>query len=114
MDQRIDALYSAFNRRDSSFVIEQMSPDVTWPMAFKDGHVRGGDAVRSYREAQWQEIDPSVEPVNIRHLPDGRLDVEVHQVVKDLAGAVIADTTVHHIYAFVGPLIASMSISADD
>ncbi|MDQ8043705.1 MAG: nuclear transport factor 2 family protein [Solirubrobacteraceae bacterium] len=113
MTSRIHDLYAAFNRRDSSFVIDQMAPDVTWPRAFKGGHVEGGDAVRAYWEDQWQEIDPTVEPVSIEPLGDGRFDVEVHQVVKDLDGTVIADSIVHHVYTFDGELIASMDLPGE-
>jgi ketosteroid isomerase-like protein len=109
-EQQIRDLYAAFNRRDSSYVTDRMSPDVTWPRAFKGGVVQGPEAVRAYWEAQWTEIDPHVEPVAIEQDEDGRYDVEVHQVVKDLAGAVIADSTVHHIYTFDGQAIVSMEI----
>ena len=40
-DQQIRDLYAAFNRRDSSYVTHRMSPDVTWPRAFKGGVVHG-------------------------------------------------------------------------
>ena len=107
---QIRDLYAAFNRRDSSYVTDRMSPDVTWPRAFKGGVVRGPEAVRVYWEEQWREIDPHVEQVGIERLDDGRYDVEVHQVVRDLEGAVLADVTVHHVYTFDGPAIASMEI----
>ena len=42
---------------------------------------------------------------------DGRLDVEVHQVVRDLSGTVISDSLVHHIYRFRGDRIASMDLA---
>ena len=108
--QRVNDLYDAFNRRDSSFVIDQMTDDVKWPRAFKGGYVHGRDAVRAYWEAQWQEIDPRVDPVAVESLDDGRLRVEVHQVVKDLEGNLIADMTVHHIYTFNGNEIAVMDL----
>ena len=110
-EQQIRDLYEAFNRRDSSYVTDRMSPNVTWPRAFKGGVVHGPDAVRAYWDDQWREIDPHVEPVDIERLADGRYDVEVHQVVRDLNGAVIADVTVHHVYTFDGAKIASMEIS---
>jgi ketosteroid isomerase-like protein len=109
-EQQIRDLYAAFNRRDSSYVTDRMSPDVTWPRAFKGGVVRGPEAVRAYWEAQWKEIDPHVEPVGIERGEDGRYDVEVHQVVKDLAGSVIADSVVHHVYTFDGSTIVRMEL----
>jgi hypothetical protein len=113
-EQQIRDLHSAFNRRDSSYVTARMSSEVTWPRAFEGGTVQGPDAVRAYWEKQWADIDPHVEPIGIARRKDGRYDVEVHQLVKDLGGAVIADTTVHHIYSFDGASIVSMEISADE
>jgi ketosteroid isomerase-like protein len=109
-EQQIRDLYAAFNRRDSSYVTRRMSPDVTWPRAFKGGVVHGPEAVRAYWEAQWKEIDPHVEPVGIERGGDGRYDVKVHQVVKALAGSVISDAIVHHAYTFDGSTIVSMEI----
>jgi len=110
LEEQIRALYAAFNRRDSSFVTDQMTADVTWPQAFKGGFVRGPAAVAAYWKEQWTEIDPDVEPIGITALDDGRVDVEVHQVVRDLAGNVIADAVVHHFYRFEGARIAGMEL----
>ncbi len=98
--REIHDLYDAFNRRDSAFVTERMASNVSWPRAFKGGVAEGPEAVRSYWREQWLEIDPHVEPVRIEQLDDGRVDVEVHQVVKNLDGNVIADAVVHHLYSF--------------
>jgi len=110
--QQIRDLYAAFNRRDSSYVTDRMSPHVTWPRAFQGGVVHGPEAVRAYWESQWTEIDPNVEPVSIQRADDGRFDVEVHQVVRDLEGSVIDDSVVRHVYRFDGPVIVSMEIPA--
>jgi ketosteroid isomerase-like protein len=108
--QEINDLYDAFNRRDSSFVTQRMAADVTWPQAFKGGFAHGPDAVSSYWEQQWQEIDPHVEPVSVTQRDDGRVDVEVHQVVRNLDGELIADSVVHHLYSFEGHAITRMEI----
>ena len=108
--REIHDLYDAFNRRDSSFVTQRMAADVTWPRAFKGGVARGPSAVSSYWEEQWQEIDPHVEPVAVNQLDDGRVDVEVHQVVRNLNGEVIADSVVHHLYSFEDHAITHMEI----
>ena len=49
------------------------------------------EGVRGYWTRQWKIIDPTVEPLQIRRDADGRYSVEVHQVVKDLSGVVVAD-----------------------
>ena len=41
-------------------------------------------------------------------------DVEVHQVVRDLEGKVIADSIVHHIYTFDGEAISRMEVLTED
>ncbi|MEM6454237.1 MAG: nuclear transport factor 2 family protein [Acidobacteriota bacterium] len=111
--QRIHRLYDAFNRRDVETVLEQMTDDVAWPRAFKGGYVQGPEAVRAYWHEQWQEIDARVEPRAIEMRDDGRFDVEVHQVVRDLAGNVLADTVVHHVYRFEDDRIARMDLEDD-
>ena len=110
MAERVRDLYAAFNDRNSDFVVKQMTPGVEWPQAFKGGFVQGQDAVRTYWENQWREIDPRVDPVSIELLEDGRVDVEVHQVVRDLDGKLMADSIVHHIYTFDGASISRMEV----
>jgi hypothetical protein len=55
-------------------------------------------------------INPTVEPLSIRKDADGRFDVEVQQLIKDLSGQVLIDRIVHHVYRLRGGLIASMEI----
>jgi ketosteroid isomerase-like protein len=110
LTREIHDLYDAFNRRDSSFVTERMSADVSWPRAFKGGVVHGPEAVSAYWEDQWKEIDPHVEPVSVVQLEDGRVDVEVHQVVRDLDGKLLVDVVVHHVYSFEAGAITTMEI----
>jgi hypothetical protein len=102
--------YAAFNARDVDAALATMSPSVVWPKAFKGGFVRGRDEVRAYWTEQWSEIDPHVEPVSFHPEGAGRVLVEVHQVVRDLAGAVLADEQVGHRFAIEHGLIQSMEV----
>lgn len=108
----ITTAYAAFNSRDIDAALTTMRHDVRWPKAFEGDFVTGHDEIREYWTRQWGEINPKVDPVQITELPDGRLEVDVHQVVKDLAGAVIFDGTVKHIYTIEGNLIQAMEIGA--
>src|SRR5262249_41763089 len=102
--------YAAFNARDVDAALVTMTPDVAWPRAFKGGVVRGHQEVRAYWMEQWSEIDPSVEPVAF-HLEDaGRILAEVHQVVRDRAGTVIADGRVGHRFTIESGLIRAMDV----
>lgn len=105
-----ETLYRDFNARDVNAILVRMSEDVEWPKAFEGGYVRGQASVRDYWSRQWAEIDPTVTPLEVADLDDGRVDITVHQVVRDLHGALLADTSVHHVYRLDGGLIAHMEI----
>ena len=102
--------YAAFNARDIDAALATMTPDVAWPMAFKGGFVRGPEEVRAYWTEQWSEIDPHVEPVSFHPEDAGHILVDVHQVVRDLAGAVLADEHVGHRFAMEHGLIQAMEV----
>jgi ketosteroid isomerase-like protein len=110
-EQRLRETYDAFNARDIERVLAQMTADVDWPNAWEGGRVVGREAVREYWTRQWAEIDPHVEPTAIAVLPDGRVEVEVHQVARTLDGAVLVDGVVRHTYAFRAGLIERMDVS---
>lgn len=105
------AAYAAFNARDIDAALALMTPDVAWPKAFKGGFVRGPEEVRAYWTEQWAEINPHVEPVAF-HPEEAarRILVEVHQVVRDLAGAVLADEHVGHRFTVTQGLIQAMEV----
>jgi hypothetical protein len=87
-----------------------MSPSVAWPKAFKGGFVRGHEEVRAYWTEQWSEIDPHVEPVSFHPEGGGRILVNVHQVVRDLAGAVLGDEHVGHRFTIENSLVQGMEV----
>ncbi len=88
-----------------------MTPDVTWPMAFKGGFVQGPEAIRAYWSEQWSEIDPHVEPVAFHPQGTGVVLVDVHQVVRSLAGAVLVDAHVGHRFTIAQGLILGMEVA---
>ena len=102
--------YAAFNAHDIDAALAVMTPDVHWPRAFKGGFVRGPEEVRAYWTEQWSEIDAHVEPVAFHPEAGGRILVDVHQVVCDLAGAVLADGHVGHRFTFEDGLIQAMEV----
>ncbi len=104
------AAYAAFNARDIDAAVLLMTPDVAWPRAFKGGFVRGPDEVRAYWMEQWREIDPKVEPLAFHPEDGGRILVEVHQVVRDLVGTLLADERVGHRFTMEDGLIRGMEV----
>ena len=108
----ITTAYAAFNSRDIDTALTTMRPDVRWPKAFEGDFVTGHDQIREYWTRQWGEINPNVEPVSITELPDGRLEVTVHQVVKALDGTELFNGNVKHIYTITDGLIQAMEIGS--
>jgi ketosteroid isomerase-like protein len=106
------AAYAAFNARDIDAALALMTPDVAWPRAFKGGFVRGHEEVRSYWREQWSEIDPHVEPTAFHAEGAEHILVDVHQVVRDLAGAVLADQRVGHRFTLAHGLIQAMEVGS--
>ena len=104
------AAYAAFNARDIDAALALMTPDVAWPKAFKGGFVRGSEEVRAYWTEQWSEINPHVEPVSFYSEEAGRILVDVHQVVRDKAYAVLADEHVGHRFTLEHGLIQAMEV----
>ena len=107
------AAYAAFNARDIDAALALMTPTVAWPRAFKGGFVEGAEEVRAYWTEQWSEINPTVEPVAFHADDAEHISMEVHQVVRDLNGAIIADDHVGHRFTFANGLIQMMEVQRD-
>ena len=102
--------YAAFNARNVDAALAGMHPDVDWPNGMEGGRVVGHDAVRAYWTRQWTLIDPHVEPLAFRPLDDGRVAVDVRQVVRDREGNLLADQQVQHVYRIEDGKVRSMEI----
>jgi hypothetical protein len=106
----VAAAYFAFNARDISAALALMHPDVDWPNGMEGGRVHGHIGVRCYWERQWTVMDPQVEPIRFEKGEGGRITVEVDQVIRDLAGTIVSDQIVHHVYTIQDNLIHRMDI----
>lgn len=109
----IQKAYNGFNARDIDTTLSTMHPDIHWPKAFEGGYVIGHDAVREYWTRQWSEINPKVNPVAITERPDGKVEVEVKQVVKDFDGNILFDGITRHVYSVKDGLLAGMDIETE-
>ena len=105
--------YAAFNARDIDSALLTMHPQVQWPKAFEGGYVSGHSAIREYWTRQWTEINPHVEPVAFDERPDGRVEITVHQTVKDLQANTIFDGIVLHVYHLQEGLLSRMDIETE-
>jgi len=112
--ERLRDLYADFNVRDVDAVLAATTKDVDWPNAWEGGRAIGQAAVRDYWARQWAAIDPQVQPEAIRSLADGRIEVTVHQIVRDLAGKVLTDGHVRHVYTLRDGLVERMEVEEGD
>jgi hypothetical protein len=109
-EEVLRACYAAFNARDLNRVLPLLHPDVVWPNGWEGGWIEGRDGVGQYWRRQWAAIDPHVEIRGFTHDAAGRVIVSVHQVVRDLDGALLVDQMVEHAYEIVDGLIRRMEI----
>ena len=110
MYKLLESAYAAFNARNIPSVLALMHPDVDWPNGMEGGRVHGHEGVRRYWTRQWAQVDPHVTPLSFRSLADGRVEVEVRQVVRDLEGKIIQEGGVLHVYSIENGLISRMDI----
>lgn len=103
-------VYESFNARDMDGALAAMHEDVIWANGMEGGHVHGRDGVRNYWTQQWAIIDPHVEPVGFTHGPDGEVVIEVHAVVRDLNGNLLADKMVGHVFRIEKGLVRRFDI----
>lgn len=102
--------YRSFNERDIDGVLLLMDANVHWPNGWEGGYVEGHEEVRNYWTRQWEELNPNVQPVSFKENDKGAIEVNVHQVVKDRKGNIVADGVVTHVYVIEDGLIKKMEI----
>ena len=112
-DQRtamLEELYRALNGRDVDALLEHLAPGVDWPDEVTGGRVHGRDAVRAYLHKQWQEIDPTDEPMRIAIARDGSAHVLVDRLVRSRDGEILQNLKVEHVFEFDGAFVSRMTV----
>ncbi len=107
-------VYAAFNSRDEDGTLALMSEIVSWPKASEGGRVVGKQAIREYWTRQWADFDPQLEVLQVIDYKNGKTEVKVHQLVRNLAGEVLSDTELWHVYTIQNSLIERMDILEAD
>ena len=103
-------LYDAFNARDIDTALAGMHPDVNWPNMIDGGREHGHAAVRAYWQRQFDTADPRADPERITPVGDDEVVIDVHTVVRDKEGNVIADSKVQHVYQLRNGLVERMDV----
>jgi limonene-1,2-epoxide hydrolase len=112
-DERRDMLeqvYRAFNDRDLDAALERMAPGVDWPNEVTGGELHGRDALRSYWQKWWSDVNPTLEPMRIHFTKDGAARVLVDELVSAKDGEILQNRRVDHVFEFDGAFISRMTI----
>ncbi len=110
----ISQAYSAFNKKDVDGTLALMSESVSWPKASEGGRVVGKKEIREYWTRQWADFDPRVDVLEVIERENGKTEVKVHQLVKNLKGDVLSDTELWHVYTIQNNLVERMDILEAD
>ena len=106
----IHRAYAAFNARDIPTVLNTFHPQVRWAKAWEGDYATGHEEVQAYWLRQWQDINPKVVPTSFLEIADGQIEVDVHQVVKDMQGQLIFDGMVKHLINIEDGLLKQMDV----
>jgi len=106
----LSELYRAFNRREIDRVLAALSPNVRWPDVLEKRELRGHAAIRAYWLAQFETIEPHVEPVEFE-ARGAAVAVRVRQAVTVKATGQVSESRVTHTYDFDDGLVAAMAVS---
>lgn len=87
-----------------------MCEDVDWPNVLEGVRLRGRDQVREYWTRQFQSMNPQLHVQSIGADSNGRVVVEVRQVVRRLDGTLLDDRVVKHVYTMRDGLVARMDV----
>ncbi len=102
--------YAAYNGQDVEALLAGVSDDIDWPDGARRQH--GKEAVRSYWTEQWTRTRTHDEPVRFTQLDDGRIAVDISQVVRSLDGSVISRSHFVHVHRIDGDRISRLDIEA--
>ena len=109
-EQFFRELYDAFNARELDAGLAGMHPDVNWPNMIEGGREHGHAAVKAYWQKQFETTDPRAELQRVTSIGDDQVVVDVHTIVRDKSGEVIADAMVQHVYTLRDGLIERMDV----
>jgi phage pi2 protein 07 len=112
--QLLQSIYTAFNNREIETIISVMHPDVKWANGVEGGFVHGRDAVREYWINQFKVIQVQLETLKFETDEKNRNVVTVHQIVRDLQGNLLADTTVEQIFTIENGLFVLYEIGGTE
>lgn len=106
-------LFEAYNRRDFAAFAACLQDDVDWPNQTGGGRLVGHAALRDYWTLNDQSIQVEVTPYAFNIEEDGRIGVDVNQVVRGLTGSLWSDMQVRQYYTLRDGRVSRMDVAYD-
>lgn len=106
----VGRLYDANQRRDLEAFRALVAPQLEWPDVTRGGVLTSPEAVRDYWAYNDSIIRVEITPVEIHVTEDGRIVVDVNQVVWNRSGKLWSDLCVRHCYTLRDGLFWRMDI----
>jgi ketosteroid isomerase-like protein len=94
----VQRLYDANQRRDFPAFSALVAPALEWPDVTRGGLLTTPEAVRDYWTYNDSIIRVELTPVEVHVTDDGRIMVDVNQVVWNRSGQLWSDLCVRHCY----------------
>ncbi len=107
-------LFEAYNRRDFPAFAAGLREDVNWPDQTRGGRLVGHAALRAYWAANDQSIRVEVAPIAFTVEDDGRVRVDLNQVVRSMTGSLWSDLEVRQYYTLHDGKVSRMDIGHPD
>lgn len=98
VDETIVRFYNELNARDLDAALARLHPDVAWPSGWGGGSLVGTEALREHLTRYWSTMQPELTPVRSHRVEGGWIEVDVHQIVRNLDGVVLTDNTLVHAF----------------
>lgn len=106
----VGRLYDANQRRDLEAFRALVAPQLEWPDVTRGGVLTSPEAVGDYWAYNDSIIRVEITPVEIHVTEDGRIVVDVNQVVWNRSGKLWSDLCVRHCYTLRDGLFWRMDI----
>ncbi|WP_419251645.1 nuclear transport factor 2 family protein [Caulobacter sp. ErkDOM-YI] len=103
-------LFEAYNRRDFSAFAADLCDDIDWPDQTRGGRLVGHAALRDYWDANSHSIHVEVAPIAFAMQDDGRVRVDINQVVRGVTGSLWSDIQVRQYYTLRDGQVSRMDV----
>ena len=103
-------LFEAYNRRDFAAFSACLHADVNWPDQAHGGRLVGYAALRDYWNANDRSIQVEMTPIAFTIEGDGRIRVDINQVVRGVTGGLWSDILVRQYFTLCGDRVSRMDL----